>query len=125
CLAAIRISSQGQVGGRVSLAMIKEGFTFIWAHPPILGAMALDMFAVIFAGADALLPIYARDVLGVGAFGYGLLTSSKAVGSLVTAVVIAVSPSIIGTGRALVGSIIVFVLATIGFGLLPCFPISL
>ena len=67
---------------------------FIWNHPAVFGAMALDMVAVIFAGAEALLPIYARDILGVGAFGYGLLSSSKAVGMLIMAVSLILLPSI-------------------------------
>src|SRR5436853_4612151 len=95
CLACIRMSPADSVSGSLSLEMIKEGIRFVWGNPPILGAMALDMFAVIFAGADALLPIYANDILQVGAFGYGLLTSAKAVGSLATAVLIAFLPPIV------------------------------
>jgi len=108
CLALIRVSADDSVGGTVSLAMIKEGLVYIWANPPVLGAMALDMFAVIFAGADALLPIYANDILGVGPFGYGLLTSAKAVGSLLTALAMALLPPVVHTGRALVVTVALY-----------------
>jgi MFS family permease len=124
CLAGIRVGTPSPSGG-LSVAMIVEGFAFIRANPAILGAMALDMFAVILSGADALLPIYARDVLGVGAFGFGLLTSSKAVGSLATAVAMALLPPIVATGRTMVIMVALFGIATIGFGLSTWFPLSL
>jgi MFS family permease len=124
CLAGIRVGTPSPSGG-LSIAMIVEGFAFIRAHPAILGAMALDMFAVILSGADALLPIYARDVLGVGAFGFGLLTSSKAIGSLATAIAMALLPPIVATGRTMVVMVALFGVATIGFGLSTWFPLSL
>ncbi len=125
CLACIRIAATAGTGGGLSLAMVKEGLRFVWANPPILGAMALDMFAVIFAGADALLPIYAKDILGVGAAGFGLLTSSKAVGSLAAALMMAFLPPIVATGRWLVIMIGLFGLGTVAFGLSTWFPLSL
>ncbi len=125
CLACIRIASTVGAGTRLSAGMVKEGLRFVWANPPILGAMALDMFAVIFAGADALLPIYAKDILGVGAAGYGLLTSSKAVGSLGAALLLALLPPIVGIGRWLVVMIALYGLGTVAFGLSTWFPLSL
>jgi MFS family permease len=124
CIGTLRIGQTPSVGG-IHLGMIKEGFVFIWTHPAILGAMALDMFAVILANADALLPVFARDILDVGAVGFGLLTSSKAVGSLLVAIVIALMPPIIGTGRAMIISVLLFGVATVGFGLSTWFPLSL
>ncbi len=125
CIACIRIREADAVSGRLDLGMMKEGIHFIWSNRPVLGAMALDMFAVIFAGADALLPIYARDVLGVGAFGYGLLTSSKAVGALITAVGLSLSPPVRATGRTLMLMVTIYGAATIAFGLSTWFPLSL
>ncbi len=125
CLICIRIVSTVGAGGGLSLVMVKEGLRFVWANPPILGAMALDMFAVIFAGADALLPIYANDILGVGAAGYGLLTSSKAVGSLGAALLMAFLPPITASGCWLVIMIALYGLGTVGFGLSTWFPLSL
>src|SRR5438094_6918441 len=87
--------------------------------------MALDMVAVIFAGAEAMLPIYAKDVLGVGAVGYGLLTSSRAVGAFGTAIALTLLPPTVATGRTLVVTIALYGLATVAFGLSTWFPLSL
>jgi predicted MFS family arabinose efflux permease len=90
----------------------------------ILGCMSLDMFAVIFGGATALLPIYAKDILQVGPKGYGLLTSALEIGALIMSVVlIARRPR--RTGRALLLAVTAFGLATIVFGLSRSFPLSL
>ncbi len=61
---------------------IREGVSFVRHHPVVLGCMTLDMLAVIFGGAAALLPIYAADILHVGARGYGLLVSALDIGAL-------------------------------------------
>jgi hypothetical protein len=70
----------------VSLAAIREGLQFVVRRQAVLGAMTLDMFAVIFGGATALLPIVAKDILGVGGLGYGLLYAALDIGALATAV---------------------------------------
>ena len=70
---------------RPGMREIKEGIRYVRDRQEILGAMTLDMFAVIFGGAAALLPIYATDILHAGPSGYGILTSSMQVGALVTA----------------------------------------
>ena len=62
----------------------------------VLGAMTLDMFAVIFGGATALLPIYANEILGVGPRGYGLLTSSLEIGAVLMSILLVVLPPIVG-----------------------------
>lgn len=124
-LAGIRVRPGSNPRGTLSLGLVKEGFAFMWSHPAILGTMTLDMFAVIFAGADALLPIYAKDILGVGAFGYGLLASSKAIGSLVTSTILTLLPPIVSTGRTLVVTLTLYGLATAAFGLSTWFPLSL
>ncbi|MEA2639801.1 MAG: hypothetical protein QOF51_1195 [Chloroflexota bacterium] len=125
CLALIKVRPDTNPKAELSLALIKEGITFIRAHRAVLGAMALDMVAVIFAGADALLPIYARDILGVGAFGYGMLASAKAVGALVTATALALAPPVVGSGRTLVLMVAFYGIFTAGFGLSTWFPLSL
>jgi hypothetical protein len=86
--------------------------------------MSLDMFAVIFGGAKALLPIYATDILGVGAVGYGVLTASLEVGALLAALVLVVLKPPEQTGRWLLGSVAAFGLATIVFGLSRSLPLS-
>ena len=108
----------------VSLATILEGVRFVWRQPVILGCMSLDMFAVIFGGASALLPIYATEILKVGPEGYGLLTSSSEIGALtMSALLLWRRPT--RAGRALLLAVAVFGVATIVFGLSRAFPLSL
>ena len=87
--------------------------------------MVLDMFAVVFAGATALLPIYADEILGVGEIGYGLLSASIQIGTVAMALVLLALPPIERAGRALLISVLFFGLATIIFGLSHSFPLSL
>ena len=117
-----RTPGRARVG--VSIETIKEGVVFVWRRPVLLGAMSLDMFAVIFGGAKALLPIYATDILGVGAVGYGVLTASLEVGALLAALVLVVRRPPERTGRWLLGSVAAFGLATIAFGLSRSLPLS-
>lgn len=108
----------------VSWRSIGEGISFVRHRQPVLGAMTLDMFAVIFGGAQALLPIYARDILQVGPRGYGLLTSSLELGALVTATALIFLPPIRRVGRALLIAVGIYGLATILFGFSRSFPLS-
>jgi MFS family permease len=108
----------------VSLAVIREGLAFVRSQPVVLGAMTLDMFAVIFGGAVALLPVYATDILGVGERGFGALAGSFEVGSLLAALALLLRPPQ-SSGRLLLGSVVAFALATIAFGLSRSFPLSL
>jgi hypothetical protein len=101
----------------VNLTAIREGLAYVRTHQIVLGAMTLDMFAVIFGGAKALLPIYAVDVLQADAVAYGLLTASIDVGSLLAAVVLIALPTPVHTGRVLLLSVAAFGLATVAFGL--------
>jgi MFS family permease len=115
----------GVAAGRVSLAAIREGIAYVRRRPVILGSMTLDMFAVIFAGATALLPVFAREILEVGPRGYGLLAAGLSLGtSLMTAILLAWRPPE-RAGRALCVAVAVFGLATIVFGLSRSFPLSL
>ncbi len=109
----------------VSIAAIKEGIVFVAKRQVLLGAMALDMFAVIFGGAQALLPIYAKDILDVGEFGYGLLYASLDAGALLMALCMVLLPPIKRAGRALLISVALFGIATIVFGLSRNFYLSL
>jgi MFS family permease len=114
----------GSENRRVSMASIREGISFVRAQPAILGSMALDMFAVIFAGATAMLPVYADEILGVGEFGYGLLSASLQIGTMSMAALLLVLPPMERPGRALQLAVLVFGLATILFGLSRSFPLS-
>jgi len=72
-----------------SLRMLLEGIRYIWNNQLILGTISLDMFAVLLGGAVALLPVYARDILHVGAAGLGLLRSAPGIGAVLMAVIVA------------------------------------
>jgi MFS family permease len=101
----------------VSVAAIKEGLQFVMHRQVLLGAMTLDMFAVIFGGATALLPVVAKDILHVGGFGYGLLYSALDIGAFVTAISLIFLPPIKQAGRTLLAAVALFGLATMVFGL--------
>ncbi len=96
---------------------VVAGIAFIRTHPLVLGAISLDLFAVLLGGATALLPIYARDILQVGPWGLGLLRSAPAIGALTMAMLLVLRPVTKRAGHLLLGTVGVFGLATIGFGL--------
>jgi MFS family permease len=73
---------------KVSWGSLIAGFRFIWRCPAVLGAMSFDLIATLFGGVNALLPIFARDILDIGPWGAGILRSAPAVGALMTAVVL-------------------------------------
>lgn len=105
-------------GGRpVTWATIREGIEFVWRQKVILGSMTLDMFAVVFASVTALLPIFATDLLGVDAVGYGVLSASLQLGTVAMAVLLLAMQPLERPGRALLAAVLFFGLATIAFGL--------
>jgi MFS family permease len=108
----------------VSWTAIREGIEFVRTRRAVLGAMSLDMFAVIFAGAQALLPVYATQILEVGPRGYGILAASLELGALAMAGILLLRPPIERTGRALCLAVAAYGLATIVFGLSRSFPLS-
>ena len=92
---------------------------------PVLGAISLDLFAVLFGGATALLPVYAADVLHVGPSGFGWLRAAPGVGAAVTGAVLSVLPVTRQVGRWMFGGVVVFGVATLVFGVSTTFWISL
>ncbi len=108
----------------VRLQAIREGIAFVRSQPVVLGCMTLDMFAVIFGGATALLPIYANEILNVGARGYGILTSSLEAGALLMSLLLVWLPPIRRAGPALLAAVTLYGVATIVFGLSRFFPLS-
>ncbi|MFO1048274.1 MAG: MFS transporter [Geminicoccaceae bacterium] len=112
------IAHRGVAGGREKpdWASLIAGVQFIRSRPAILGAISLDLFAVLLGGATALLPIYARDILLVGPLGLGVLRSMPAAGAVVMAVLLAHRPLERHTGRRMLLAVGVFGLATIVFG---------
>jgi len=103
---------------------VREGLAFVRAQPVVLGCMALDMFAVMFASVTALLPVYAEEILAVGPRGLGVLGSSLELGGLLMAVPMMLRPPAARPGRALLIGVGVYGLATIAFGLSRAFPLS-
>ena len=94
-----------------------EGVRFVFAKKAILGAISLDLFAVLFGGATALLPIFARDILRTGPWGLGLLRSSPAFGAALMALWLAHYPIRGRAGRRMFVGVAVFGLCTIVFAL--------
>ena len=124
-LLLLRPRARESARGRVSVEAIKEGIVFVWQHQVLLGAMTLDMFAVIFGGATALLPVFAKDILGVGALGYGLLSAAIDIGALIMSVGLVFLPPIRRAGKALIIAVAVFGLGTIAFGFSRSYVLSL
>ena len=99
-----------------SLQSIREGVHFILNQPIILSTMILDFFATFFSSANTLMPIFARDVLHVGAVGYGWLSSAQSIGAVSAALIISQVTEIRHQGKVFLGSVVAFGLATILFG---------
>ena len=108
-----------------TLRSVFSGLRFIWANPAVLGAISLDLFAVLLGGATALLPIYARDILHTGSWGLGLLRAAPAVGALAMSVLLARRPLRRHAGRIMFGAVIVFGLATAVFAVSRSLPLSI
>lgn len=109
----------------VSIKTLFAGFAYIRSHQVLLGAVSLDLFAVLLGGATALLPIYARDILHTGPWGLGLLRSSPAIGALVTALWLARHPLNRRVGRVMFGAVAIFGVATMVFGVSTWLPLSM
>ena len=109
----------------VTLNSVFAGLSFIRSRQALLGAITLDMVAVLLGGATALLPIYAKEVFGTGPWGLGLLRSAPAVGALTMALYLARHPLQRHAGRTMFIAVAIFGVATIGFGLSRWLPLSL
>ncbi|MBS7256479.1 MFS transporter [Flavobacterium branchiicola] len=95
---------------------LTEGLTFVFKNKIVLGALSLDMIAVLFGGAVALLPVFAQDILKVGSEGFGILRAAPAVGAFITMLVSAYVPLYENAGKKLLIAIFVFGLSIILFG---------
>lgn len=101
-----------------------DGLRYVRENRMVLATITLDLFAVLLAGATALLPIYARDILKVGAEGLGILAASPAAGAALTALVFSFRPLKRNVGTTMLVAVIVFGIATIVFGLSTLLPLS-
>src|SRR5208283_877292 len=100
----------------MTLHALLMGFKFVYASKIILGILTLDMFAVLLGGATALLPIYAKDILGSGPGGLGILQAALPMGSLLCVFILNHRPPMQKAGRAMLWAVAAFGLATIAFG---------
>jgi MFS family permease len=137
CLAGFLVSAalMATLGGRrvdrsaahqmSRLERVIEGVRFVRERPVVMGAISLDLFAVLLGGAVALLPVFARDILHVGPVGLGVLRSAPAVGAALTAFALARWPIERKTGARMFLAVAVFGIATIVFGLSRDFYLSL
>ncbi len=122
---AVRIAQPPNAREAVSLRTLFAGVTFIWRRKEILGAISLDLFAVLLGGATALLPIFARDILHVGPWGLGLLRSAPAVGALAVSLYLSRHPIQRRVGKVMFGSVAIYGAATLVFALSTSFTLSL
>jgi MFS family permease len=103
---------------------IRSGIEFVFKTPELLGAFTLDMFAVLFGGAVAMLPVFASDILNTGPQGLGILRACPAAGATLMAVILMFRPPVKDTGRILFMAVTGFGLSMIGFALSRSFVLS-
>jgi MFS family permease len=116
-ISAIRVKLAQRPRGAAGLGVVLEGLRYIWREKLVLGALSLDLFAVLLGGAVALLPIYARDILKAGAAGLGILRSGPGIGAVTMAIVVAHWPLKRHAGAAMLCCVAGFGFFTVVFGL--------
>lgn len=124
-IVAIRPMRTAESRRAFKLIDVLEGLRFVFKRRTVLGAISLDLFAVLFGGVTALLPIYAIDVLHTNSAGLGLLRTAPGVGAAVTATVLAFSPIMRSVGRWLFGGVALYGVATIALGFSSVFWLSM
>ena len=117
CVALIRKSTRPVTQPGSRWALMKEGLAYVWRQRIVFGAISLDLFAVLLGGATALLPVFARDVLLVGAQGFGVLRAAPAVGATAVALWLAAHPVHKRAGGYMFGGVALFGLATCVFAM--------
>ena len=106
------------------LESLSAGVKFVFQNKAILGALSLDMFAVLFGGTVAILSVFAQDVLKVGSEGFGILNASISLGSIITMFITTYIPIDKNTGKKLLISVFIFGMSIIVFGLSNIFWLS-
>jgi MFS family permease len=118
--------ARGSVAGTISLQSAWEGLRFVFRAPVIRSTMVVDFFATFFASGQALLPIFAQDILHVGPRGYGWMYAAPSIGAVVASMVmVGIVDRIERRGPVLLWSVVGFGLATVVFGISRNFPLSL
>jgi MFS family permease len=118
------VGHAAETADKPSLREAFEGLRFIRGHPVLLGAISLDLFAVLFGGAVALLPAIAEDRLGVGAVGLGWLRAAGGIGAAIVTIVLATRPVQRHVGRVLLTAVAVFGVFTILLGVTHSFAVA-
>ena len=121
----VRYEQPARIRKAISLDTLLAGVRFVRDRPVVLGAISLDLFAVLFGGAVALLPIFARDLLQVGSWGLGLLRAAPAAGAFITSIALTRWPVARRAGTVLLSAVAVYGAATIVFGVSTSFVVSL
>ncbi len=117
--------TQQEIKRSASVGAVKEGLRFVFHQPIVRSTMLLDFFATFFSSANQLLPIFAAQILRVGAIGYGLLTAAAAIGSLLAGSVMGFLTHIRRPGAVILWAVVIYGLATVLFGISHSFIISL
>lgn len=111
-------------GEKKTLDSVKEGLKFVFRTKEVLGALSLDLFAVLFGGAVAMIPVFAKDILKVGPIGFGWLNAASDIGSIIIIVLLTISPMRKGQGKKLLYAVGGFGLCIIVFALSQIFWLS-
>ena len=124
-LTQLRVRPVERVREPANFRSLTEGVRFVWRTPIILATISLDLFAVLLGGATILMPVFAKDILGVGRVGLGMLRTAPAIGALAAAILIAHLPPMRRAGRAMLWAVAGFGVATVVFGLSKSFWLSM
>jgi len=126
CAMLIRADTRPPIeAGRSRSEQIKEGLVYLWGNKLVLGAITLDLFAVLLGGATGLLPVFARDVLDVGPRGFGILRASPAVGALLVATYLSFRPIRSKAGLKMFLAVALFGFMTVVFAYSRWVPLSM
>jgi len=125
CLTRVRGQQLARAREAVTIRSLLGGVRFVWHTKVILAAITLDLFAVLFGGATTLLPIFAKDILHVGAEGFGWLRAAPSIGAVIVAILLLGRPPMRRAGKSLLLAVAGFGIATIVFGFSRSFPLSL
>jgi hypothetical protein len=122
----VRYDAEPRTPGDASMfGELLTGLRFVWSEHAILAALSLDLFSVFLGGAEALLPVFASEILKVGPQGLGMLRAAPAAGAVTMGIFLAHRPPFRRAGRTMLAAVAVFALAIVGFGLSRSFYLSL
>ena len=107
------------------IKQVMDGMSYVWTNKLVLGAITLDLLVMFLAGATAMIPVFAKDILDAGEVGLSLLAASPAVGAVIVAGIFSFAPLSKNVGNSMLAAMAVFGLATIGFGLSKSLPLSM